>query len=188
MEVLTKTELRLRHKEIIGKINEGSIFIYPTDTIYGLGCSALISAAVKKIQRIKGRGKKPFSVWVPSIEWIWENCDITEKAKRRLLELPQEPFTLILKIKNKKAVSKELIGEGDTLGVRLPSHWFAKIVEEVGPIVSTSANKAGERFMTSLEDLDKDIENKVDFAIYEGPKEGRPSKLIYVEEDKVMER
>ena len=61
--------------EITKLLQEGKIFIYPTDTIYGLGCNALDVCAVERIKKIKGRDKdKPMSVIAPSLEWINENC------------------------------------------------------------------------------------------------------------------
>ena len=53
METLTKTELRLRYTEIAERIRNGAVFIYPTDTIYGIGCGALDKNAVEKIRRLK---------------------------------------------------------------------------------------------------------------------------------------
>ena len=96
---------------------------------------------------------------------------------------------LILKSKN--AVAENVAPGLDTLGVRIPEHWFSKIVEESGvPVVTTSANKAGGDFMTSLDDLDDGIKPKLEFVVYEGEKHGRPSKIIDLtgEEIKVEER
>ena len=74
-----------------------SIFIYPTDTIYGIGCNAEESKLVEKIREIKNRDKKPFSIIAPSIKWILENCETTEKEISKYLP---GPYTLILKKKN----------------------------------------------------------------------------------------
>ena len=96
MEILTKTELQLRYDEIIEKINHGAVFIYPTDTIYGIGCSALNQGSIDKIRRLKERPDSPFSVWIPSLRWITENCNIKSEDKEWLKQLPG-PFTLIIK-------------------------------------------------------------------------------------------
>ena len=98
MEVLTQTEVREHQNEIIEKIQNGALFIYPTDTIYGIGCNAQDEQAVAKIRELKGRFDQPFSVIVPSIDWIRENCVITKKTESWLQKLPG-PFTLILKLK-----------------------------------------------------------------------------------------
>lgn len=178
MQIYTAAEVKLKKIEIQSMIVKGDIFIHPTDTIYGLGCNALISGAVQKIRQLKKRPDTPFSVMAPSIEWIKENCLITKKIEKYLKELPG-PVTLILKTKNPKAVAPEVNPEGDTLGVRIPDHWFHKIVKELDiPIITTSVNVSGKTFMTSLDDLDTEIKRGVDFIIYEGEKQGRPSKII----------
>jgi L-threonylcarbamoyladenylate synthase len=189
MEVLTQTELRVRFNEIVEKIKDGSVFIYPTDTVYGIGCNAKDEKSVAKIRTLKtGRPTAPFSIIVPSIEWIRKNCIINEKVESWLKKLPG-PYTLILKLKNKDVIATNIVPEAKTIGVRLPDHWFTEVVKKMGiAIVTTSANKTGEPFMTCIENLDPDIENGVEFMIYEGPKSGRPSKLVNVDTQEIRER
>jgi len=180
MQVITKDDLKVRKQEIIDKIRNGSIFVYPTDTIYGIGCNALNAEAVKKIREIKKRPSTPFSVIAPNKDWIRKNCENGENKECNLwIDKLPGPYTLILNIENYGIVAKETNNGMDTLGVRIPDHWFTKIVKEAGvPVVTTSANKVGQNCMTSLEDLDVDIKKHLEFIIYEGEKLGRPSKLI----------
>lgn len=189
MRVLSKEEFE-KDKDIIrtSLIEDSPVFIYPTDTIYGIGCNALNKEAVEKIRAIKERKSNPFSVVVPSKEWIDENCTINENAKDWIKRLPG-PYTLILKTK-KQCVAKNVAPGLDTLGIRIPDHWFSKFVSEIDmPIVSTSVNKASEDFMASLEDLDSEIKSMVDFIIYEGEKKASPSKIIdLTDKEKVIER
>lgn len=189
MAILTKSELHLRKKEIIDKIRQGAIFIHPTDTIYGLGCNASNEAAVRKIRKIKNRHDTPFSIWVPHPDWIKQNCHSSAGLNKWLKQLPGA-YTLIVKIKNKNIVAPNINPKKNTIGLRIPDHWFHKIIEDAGvPIITTSANKTGSSFMTSLEDLDPDIKRNVDFIIYEGEKKARPSKVInLIEEEKIIER
>lgn len=188
MEVLTKTELELRKEELLQKIKHGKVFIHPTDTIYGLSCDATNEKAVEKLRRIKERYDNPFSVWAPSPEWIRKNCEINQEAEAWLKKLPG-PYTLILKLKNKKAIAKGVNLEKETLGVRMPNHWFSAAVKEFSqPLITTSANKAGKPFMTSLEDLDRAIIPEIEFLIYEGKKEAHPSKIIDLVTGDVKER
>lgn len=188
MEVITKHELRLRKREILEKIRRGAVFIHPTDTIYGLGCNALDERAVQKLRKLKERQDVPFSVWVPSQNWIKENCDSSPVLDKWLKELPG-PYTLISKIKSKESFNY-VNPKNKTLGVRMPDHWFHELVKELGiPIVTTSANRTGKEFMTSLEDLDPEIRRKVSFMVYEGKKKARPSKLVnLVDAEKITER
>ncbi|NQV91959.1 Sua5/YciO/YrdC/YwlC family protein [Candidatus Woesearchaeota archaeon] len=184
MEVLTELELRMRFDEIVEKIKEGVIFIHPTDTIYGIGCNALLEKSVEKIRELKERPEAPLSVWVPSKKWIEKNC-----IEHEWLDNLPGPYTLIMPLLNKKSVAPSVVKGKETLGVRLPDHWFSKVVAKLEfPIVTTSANKTGEPFMTKLENLDDDIETEVSFMIYEGEKKARPSKLVNVEKEEVQER
>tara|TARA_Y100000310_G_C20704331_1_gene833681 strand:+ start:9898 stop:10464 length:567 start_codon:yes stop_codon:yes gene_type:complete len=188
MEVLARTELEYRKEEIIDKILRGSIFIYPTDTIYGIGCVATNTKAVASIRRIKERENTPFSIIAPSVDWVKSNCSINAKAEEWINRFPG-PFTLILPVQGNIELAENVNPNKDTLGIRIPDHWIAKLVEECGvPIVTTSANKTGQKFMTSVEDLDAEVEKEVEFMIYEGPKEARPSKIVNVQMEEVLDR
>ncbi|MEK6900477.1 MAG: L-threonylcarbamoyladenylate synthase [Nanoarchaeota archaeon] len=188
MEILNKTELGLRYAEVLERISQGAVFIYPTDTIYGIGCNAADKKAVEKIRILKEQPRNPFSIIAPSKGWIIENCVMTKEAKIWMDKLPG-PYTIVLKLKHKKAIAENVNLGKDTIGVRIPDHWFSKIVSELGfPIVTTSANIAGTAHMTSLENLDESIKEDVDFIIYEGEKKGRPSTIVNLVEGKVKER
>src|SRR3989338_9230337 len=177
MRILTKEEFLLEKIQLFEEILDGAVFVYPTDTIYGIGCNATDEKAVRKLREIKGRPTNPFSVIAPSAEWIIENCVLNEKQKE-YLELLPGPYTLILKTKN-HPVAKSVNQGLSTLGVRIPDHWISDAVKDSKiPIVTTSANKSGDEYMTSLEDLDESIKNNVKFIVYEGEKEGKPSKII----------
>ena len=133
---------------------------------------------------------QPFSVIVPSKEWIYDNCIVTEEAEEWIRKLPG-PYTLLLKLKNKKAVAKNVHNydlKGDVvLGVRMPNHWFLAVAySSKTPLVTTSANVTGQDFMTSLEDLDITIRNNVDYIFYDGPKQGTLSTIIHLEGDHVL--
>ena len=180
MIVLNFDEYNLNRKTILKEVPT-STFIYPTDTIYGIGCSALNEKLVSKIRKLK-QSSQPFSVIVPNKEWIYDNCIITENAEEWIRKLPG-PYTLLLKLKNKKAVAKNVHNydiNGDVIiGVRMPNHWFLSISYTLKiPIITTSANITGQNFMTSLDDLDIALRNGVDYVFYEGPKKGTPSTIV----------
>ncbi|MFT7615819.1 MAG: L-threonylcarbamoyladenylate synthase [Candidatus Woesearchaeota archaeon] len=190
MKTISKKEFLEQEDLYLGKIKSGTIFIYPTDTIYGIGCNALINNQIKKIRELKGRPTAPFSIIAPSIEWIRENCIITPEAQEWVDKLPG-PYTLILNLKNPEFLSKDIVGDSSAVGVRLPNHWIAKVVQDLGyPIVTTSVNKKGEAFMTCMGDLDPEIEQQTDLIIHEGELAGRPSKIVHLEgnEEKVISR
>jgi L-threonylcarbamoyladenylate synthase len=190
MIVINFDEYNLNSKAILKEVPH-AIFIYPTDTIYGVGCNALDESQVDRIRRLK-KSDQPFSVIVPSKEWIYENCVITEEAEEWIRKLPG-PYTLLLKLKNKKAVAKnvhnyDMNGEV-VLGVRMPNHWFLSLSYVLKiPIVTTSANVTGQDFMTSLDNLDPVLRNNVDYVFYEGPKRGMPSTLVSLVGERVQVR
>ena len=189
MRILNADETKLERNSIIESVERGAVFIYPTDTIYGIGCNAQNPRAVRKIRRLKARAANPFSVIAPSTDWIRENCIVTKEAEEWLEKLPG-PYTLILRLKRKSCVAKEVNSGLATLGVRIPNHWISKLVAEAEiPIVTTSVNRSNEDYMTSLEDLDTSIKSGIEFVLYEGRKEGRPSKLVDLTNNvKVIER
>src|SRR3989338_4503688 len=156
--IIAKKEFNKKNKEFLNKIKKGAVFIYPTDTIYGIGCNALNSKAVKKIK------------------WIKNNCAITKEAEKWLKKLPGK-YTLILKTKSK--LPKEIAPGANTIGVRIPKNWFSSTAKKLNiPIITTSVNISGKKFMTSLSDLAKKIKESVDFIIYEGKKKARPSRIV----------
>jgi len=189
-KIINKDEFKQFKEESLENIKNGRLYIHPTDTIYGIGCNAKDSKAVFRVRELKGRPKTPFSIMVPSKEWIYENCELDAEAIKWVEKLPG-PYTLILKLGNRDAVSKEVNLNSDSIGVRIPDHWFAEEVRELGlPLVTTSANKVGDNFMTSLRNLDPDIKSGVNFMIYEGEKKSRPSKIVnlYQEEVEIITR
>lgn len=152
-------------------IRAGRIFIYPTDTIYGIGCDATNEEAVAKIRAIKQRDTKPFSIIPPSDEWITENTHAI------LAEIHKGPFTYF--VRTKKQSVADAVGAHETLGLRMSAHWFSEEIAKAGvPFVSTSVNISGLPHMTSLENLDPSIRSAVDIIIYEGPLDGSPSQKI----------
>ena len=195
IEIVNKEEFFLRKQEFIDAILKGAVFIYPTDTIYGIGCNALDNAAVAKIRAIKRRADAPFSVIAPSKEWITDNCIVDVKAEEWIAKLPG-PYTLVLKVKSRGkrgegSVSDSVTHRAATLGIRIPDHWFSEIVSELGvPIVTTSVNESGERHATSAEDIPESISKNVKFIIDEGVKKGSPSTVVNLESGaaKIKER
>ncbi|MFH1607812.1 MAG: L-threonylcarbamoyladenylate synthase [archaeon] len=151
-----------------------SIFIYPTDTIYGLGCNAENKQLVEKIREIKKRDNNPFSIIVPSINYILKNFETTEKEIKKFLP---GPYTLILKKKDKNSLTH--LSDTDYIGIRIPSHPLTKFLQQTGkPIVTTSVNISGQKHASKIKEIDSAILNKVDLIIDGGTLHGKPSTLI----------
>jgi L-threonylcarbamoyladenylate synthase len=160
--------------EIVNDIKLGKLFIYPTDTIYGIGCNALNGESVNMIKEIKKReADKPLSVIAPSFEWIEENLIVDVDLKKYL----PGAYTLILKKKNENFLSE--ISSGEYLGVRIPDCNFSLFVRESQvPFITTSVNFSGEKFALGVEEIDSEILKKIDIIIDEGKLDGKPSTLV----------
>jgi L-threonylcarbamoyladenylate synthase len=179
MTTINKDEYHVNKTRVLRQIADGAVFIHPTDTIYGIGCDATNEKAVEKVRVAKQRKDLPFNIIAPSREWVRANCEVDQEAEEWLAKLPG-PYTIILKLKKDSVVAKNVNPTGDgTVGIRRPDHWVSDIADDLDrPIVTTSANITGKNFMTSMDDLDADVKKKMDFIIYEGEKNGRPSTIV----------
>lgn len=184
MRILSKEEFEMYQNDFHKLIKKGELFIYPTDTIYGVGCDATNESAVKKLREIKNRNEQSFSIIAPSVKWILENCEVNEED----VDLLPGAVTIIVPLKNKNSIAKN-VSNGETLGVRIPNHWIFEAVQKLGrPIITTSVNITGEAPATNTEDIPTSIKGKVSFAIDEGEKKGRPSTIIDLVSKKTIER
>lgn len=174
---LSRKQLENKEDFFLKEILNGKIFIYPTDTIYGIGCNALNEKSVEKIREIKQRESKPFSIIAPSKKWIKDNCIVNKNAENWIKKLPG-PYTLILKIKNKMAISKNITNT-ENLGVRIPSNWFAKLVaKSKTPFITTSVNVSGQPHIKSTEEISEKIRKNVDYIINDGALNNPPSTIV----------
>ena len=176
-DVLSNKDVR---NKMIEEIRTGSIFVYPTDTIYGLGCNGMISGSVRKIRQIK-RTDHPLSVIAPSTDWILGNLVVESK---KALEVLPGPYTLIFR--KKEPFFLREVSPLPTLGVRIPAHPITKIIREIGvPFVTTSANLYGKKPITKPSQAKfKGVNFVIDGGVLENP----PSIVIDLsgEEEKVI--
>jgi L-threonylcarbamoyladenylate synthase len=177
----------VQNKATLLRSMKKSIFIYPTDSIYGIGCDATNKELVQKIRALKNNTLQPFSVIAPSHEWVRQVCEVDADAQVWVKTLgsladingQKHAFSLVLPLKNPSALAPNVTQGHKTLSVRIPHHWFSQVVKELGvPIITTSANPTGGDMMTGLDDLHDRIRLGVDLIIYEGDKKGRPSTII----------
>ncbi len=165
----------LRERELIKEIKEGKIIIYPTDTIYGIGCDAKNSASVQKIREIKNRTEKPFSIIAPSRQWIYDNFEVENK---NYVERLPGPYTFILKTKTEGIVSRHT-SNGKTIGIRIPNHKITGMIQKSQtPFITTSINLAGEEPVNDIRKIPKRILRWVDMVIDDGTLSSQPSVII----------
>jgi L-threonylcarbamoyladenylate synthase len=123
-------------------LSEGSLLIYPTDTLYALGGLALDAAVGQAVRSAKGREEsKPLPVIAGDLAQVRDLSSAFSETARRLAEsFWPGPLTLVLPAR--KSLPPE-IATG-TVAVRIPAHPLARRLCELGPLISTSANRAGE--------------------------------------------
>jgi L-threonylcarbamoyladenylate synthase len=181
-KLLSKQEFLVNKSFFIHEIIAGKVFIYPTDTLYGFGANALLQQPIKRIMEIKKReSKKPFLVIAPSFEWIFENCVIENKTvKENLLQKLPGPYSFVLKLKNNAAVSPLVCQNPASIGIRLPNHWFSKIISESRtPFISTSVNFNGFPSAKNACEISMELMNLADYIITDDESvSGKASTII----------
>lgn len=159
---------------------EGAVIVYPTDTIYGLGCDISEKDAIKRVYAIKKRDSdKPFSFICGNVSQISEFAFVSNWAYKLLKRSLPGPYTFILEAR-KTNIPKKMLGKRNTIGVRIPDHPVCReLVRLTGrPILTTSVNLSGEDSLTDPSMLPESFTSKIDMAISIGPLISDPSTVI----------
>ncbi len=140
-------------------IENGGVIIFPTDTVYGIGCNPYDANAVKKIYEIKSREKiKSLPVLASSIEIVKQITIIDEFTEKIIKKYWPGPLTLILKLKDKNL--KKSLNLEDKIAVRIPnSVCTLKLLNKCNLIVGTSANVSGDSSFTNPQECIKNVKN-----------------------------
>lgn len=171
-----QADLQQEVAEAVRTLRAGGLILYPTDTVWGLGCDATNADAVARIYALKrSENKQSMLVLCGSANMVVRYVNKAPGIAFEVMELATSPLTAILP--GAVGLAANLIPEEKTLGVRIPEHDFCKLMlRGLGrPIVSTSANISGEETPVGLQEVDKEIVNGVDFVV--NPRfEGKPSR------------
>ena len=162
--------------EAVRILRAGGLLLYPTDTVWGLGCDATNAGAVQRIYDLKrSANKKSMLVLCASADLVVRYAHKAPGIAFEVMELDTSPLTLILP--GATGVAENLIPDEGTLGVRVPDHLFCQqLLRAFGrPIVSTSANRSGQETPTRLQEVDRAIVDAVDYVV--DPRcEGKPTR------------
>jgi tRNA threonylcarbamoyl adenosine modification protein (Sua5/YciO/YrdC/YwlC family) len=171
--------------------NDG-IIIYPTDTVYGIGCSIFSKKAIDRIYQIKNQHtSKPFSFVCSDLSHISEYAVVSNPAYRVMKHLVPGPFTFILPASRLKQLPKSLISKRKTVGIRVPNHPIClAIVKELGnPILSASVTDQNGEVINNPEIIKVVFENQVDSILDGGINISAPSTVLdFTEEPPVVVR
>ncbi len=154
-------------EQIIQTLKSGGTILYPTDTIWGIGCDATNIEAIEKIFEIKKREKtKSMIILVESEKRLQDLVDVPEMAWE-IMDLSEKPVTFIYD--HPRNLPKELLAEDGSIGIRLVKNDFLKkLISKLNqPLVSTSANFSGEKSPMKFSDISQEIVDSVDFVVEE---------------------
>lgn len=165
-------------------LKDGGVIIYPTDTVYGIGCDIFNKEALERIFSIKNNPlSKLFSFVCADLKDISKYAKVSDYAYRTMKHLLPGPYTFILPAA--KIVPKKLWTKRKTVGIRVPNHAVTlKLVEETGnPIISTSATNQNGSLIYDPEEIRSIFENQVDLMLAAGTLSGAPSSIVDLSED-----
>lgn len=167
MEILGATDEAIRRAAVI--VREGGVVIYPTETVYGLGCNPAIVEAAKRVCFIKGRADKPLPLACADIETVKSIVDFSPAAERVATRFWPGPLMLVLPAKVEYSIW--ITHGASTLGVRVPDHPVARRLAKLsgGVILSTSANRSGEPPPVTAREAFEQIGGEVDLVLDGGP-------------------
>ena len=159
-------------------MKQGSIIVYPTDTVYGIGSNIFDEKSLLKVFSIKKRSKnKPLSICLSRVEDIKTVAHIDSETEKIIQKILPGPYTIILKKKDN--VSPLLTSGTDTVGIRIPDSRVCNDLARDFPITSTSANISGYDVPESADEVLKQLGSSVDIILDAGIcKHGIPSTVI----------
>ncbi|WP_251623425.1 L-threonylcarbamoyladenylate synthase [Odoribacter lunatus] len=146
-------------------LKNGGVILYPTDTIWGLGCDATNQEAVKRIYDIKQRADhKSMLVLLDDAGKIASYADVPDIALQ-LIEVTDKPLTIIYP--NAHHLAENLVAEDKSIGIRITQEEFSKslIYRFHKPVVSTSANISGQPAPGCFAEISDEIRNAVDYVV-----------------------
>lgn len=187
---LSECDFREDIKEAVRVMRAGGIILYPTDTIWGLGCDATNEEAVKKIYALKQRpDSKSMLVLTDHEAKLDRIVDEVPEVAYNLIEVAEKPLTIIYS--GAKNLAPNLIAQDGSVGIRITKEAFSKALCEAFrmPIVSTSANISGQPSAQNFSEISEEIKQGVDYIVkyrQNDLSKAKPSSIIKLEKGGVI--
>lgn len=177
-------------KNAVAALRRGGVILYPTDTVWGLGCDAANSSAVKRIFEIKRRAdSKALIALVGSLAALDSVVESVPAIAEQLIEVSDRPVTVVYD--HGRGVAPEMLGPGGSLAVRVTSEDFSRRLCAAfgGAIVSTSANVSGQPAPRIFSEIPAEIIEAADYVCTsrrDDTAERAPSMVIKISEGGVF--
>lgn len=187
------TELIL--KQALETLRSGGVILYPTDTVWGIGCDATDPAAVAKVFAIKHReDSKALVLLASDLDMVARYVKVIPQMAIDLVEVNDSPMTLIYpgaiagekdSAADRRRLAWNVVAEDGSVGIRIPMSEFCRqLAYKLGrPIVSTSANISGEPTPQRFTDIADEIKSAVDYACppkTDTESTGKASQIIFI--------
>jgi L-threonylcarbamoyladenylate synthase len=153
-------------KNSLKMLKEKKTLLYPTDTVWGIGCDATLEEAVAKVFEIKQRSEsKSLVILVDGFEMLQKYIPKVSKAVLELLSKTTNPTTIIYE--NPAGLAKNVVAADNSVAIRIVQNEFCRqLIHQFGkPIVSTSANISGNPTPKSFKEIEKSILDSVDYVV-----------------------
>ena len=148
-------------------LENGGVIVYPTDTVYGIGCDILNKKAIERIYQIKGKErKKPLSFIVPNLKDISKYAQVSDISYRIMRRYLPGPYTFVLPAT--RMVPKKIAEVNKkTIGIRIPDNKICQLLLEEfpNPIISTSSNLSGSEILNDPEEINDQLGNRLELIL-----------------------
>jgi tRNA threonylcarbamoyl adenosine modification protein (Sua5/YciO/YrdC/YwlC family) len=171
-------------KQVAATLNDGGVIAYPTDTVYGFGCSLYNKKGIERIYLIKRSEKnRPFSFICADLKDISLYTKVSNYAYKTMKRFLPGPYTFILE--GTKLVPKIMLTKRSTAGIRVPDNQIClSLVKELGhPIITTSAQLPGGEVFYDPGEIERKVGHALDAVIDGGMLVSEPSSVIDLTED-----
>ena len=171
-------------KKAVEILRQGGLVIYPTDTVYGLGCALSNKKGIERIYAIKRQDKKqPFSFICADLKDISSYARVSDAAYKTLKHFLPGPYTFILEAS--RLVPKIILPKRKTTGIRIPDNAIClALVRELGePIISSSVKNGRDEFISDPRIIEEEFRHHVDLVIDGGILAPEPSSVISLIDD-----
>lgn len=148
---------------------KGGLVVYPTETVYGLGCDPFNMGAVKRVFEVKGKRRKPPPILASSINHVKQIAFMSQEGEKVAKKFWPGPLTLVFP---KKLVLPDFVTCNlDSVGVRIPKHDVALRLISLsnGLLIGTSANRTGEKPPRTVHEATQQLKEEVDLFLDGGP-------------------
>ena len=178
--------MRTEIENAITTLKRGGLILYPTDTVWGIGCDATNPEAIEKVFKLKNRNdKKSLICLVSDFKMLNEYVEDVPEVAYDILKYAEKPTTIIYD--DPIRIAENLIAEDNSLAIRVTKDVFCKkLIQKLRkPLVSTSANISGSKTPQSYAEIDPLILNGVDYIVnlQRSKKSGKPSAIIKLKND-----